>query len=381
MGHLSTVLLGRVFGGTASSAEADRAVAHLAGCRSCWSLAAKVIADLNARGKLAAVGMTGPGAIVRLMREETERLYETLRARAQWANLKERTPAKQAEAIRSMKSLQTWGMFSTLLDEASRNAAPDAHRAEQIGGLALVLVDSLDPARYADELRNDLRGEAWTVIANCRRLATDWQGAGAAVVAARNFLAKGTRDDQAEARLLSIQASLAADTGRVELTRGLLGRARELHARREDWSNVARVAVQEASALQELYPEEALGKAAEALRLLQGSDARLAMYAKSIITESLIVLRRIPEALRNLQETRPLYEQFQEARVQIQIQFIEARILDAGDCVRDAEKLYSEVAVAYGEAELYKDAFVARLALSRLLLSTGQNGQGRRSLP
>jgi hypothetical protein len=277
-------------------------------------------------------------------------------------SLKEKTATEQVEALRSMKSLQTWGMFSTLLEEAARHAAADPTSGEHIATLGLVLVDHLGE-RYAEALRNDFRGEAWTVIANCRRLGTDWKGAGAAIVAARNLLAAGTHDLLAEASLLSIQASLATDTGRVERTRGLLGRASELYVAQRDWSGAARIVVQEASALQELFPEEALEKAFQALRLLGESDARLTMYARSIITEVLIVLGRIPEALQNFEETRPLYEQFPEPRVQLRVQFIEARLLDAGDCIREAERLYSAVAFACSEAELYKDAFVARLAL------------------
>jgi hypothetical protein len=363
MKHLSQTLLGRVFEGVASGPEVDDAVSHLASrCRHCWNLAAKVVADLSAQGKLAVINSTGPGAVVKLMREEHKRLYERLRARAHWAGLKEKAPKKQAEALRSTRSFQTSGMFSTLLEEAERTAATDSVLAEHNAHLALILVECLDE-RYAEELRNDRRGEAWTIIANCRRLAADFKGAGAAIIAARNLLAAGTGDAQAEARLLSIQASLAADTGRVELTRGLLGRARELYIKERDWAGAARITVQEGSALQELFPEEALDKASQALRLLRKSDIRLTMYAKSIMTESLILLGQIPDALRNFEETRPLYEQFPEPRVQIRVQFIEARLLDAGECIREAEKLYLEAVRAFNEAELYKDSFMARLEL------------------
>lgn len=105
MEHLSQMLLGRVFGGVASGPETDDAVSHLSsGCRPCWNLAAKVIADLSAQGKLAVVNSTGPGAVVKLMREEHKRLYERLRARAHVAGLKGRTLHTQAEALRSTRS-------------------------------------------------------------------------------------------------------------------------------------------------------------------------------------------------------------------------------------------------------------------------------------
>ncbi|HYQ85339.1 MAG TPA: hypothetical protein VEP28_15280, partial [Rubrobacter sp.] len=350
MKHLSQTLLGRVFEGVASGPEVDDAVSHLASrCRHCWNLAAKVVADLSAQGKLAVINSTGPGAVVKLMREDHKRLYGRLRARAHWAGLKGKAPKKQAEALRSTRSFQTSGMFSTLLEEAERTAATDSVLAEHNAHLALILVECLDE-RYEEKLRNDRRGEAWTIIANCRRLGADFKGAGAAIIAARNLLAAGTGDAQTEARLLSIQASLAADTGRVELTRGLLGRARERYIKERDWAGAARVVVKEASALQELFPEEALDKASQALRLLRESDIRLTMHAKSIMTESLILLGQIPDALRNFEETRPLYEQFLEPRVQIRVQFIEARLLDAGECIREAEKLYLEAVRAFNEA-------------------------------
>lgn len=289
-------------------------------------------------------------------------MLELLRARGWWAGLVDLDPTGQTEAIRETKAMQSWAMFETVIAEATHLGHNDPHLGEATALVALEVVEALRRRRLDSEIGSDLEGETWTVIANCRRIASDWNGANAALTVAKNLLERGTRDPQLKARLLSVQASLATDAGKIDAARELLNRAKTLYQSVEDWDGVAWIALQQANALQELHPEEALEMAREVLRLSGSSDIRIEMFAKSVATHCLLSLGRTAEAMRNFHETRHLYEQFPETSMRLRVGYLEARLLGALKCVREADKLFRAVAEGCWDCELYKDSFVVRLA-------------------
>jgi tetratricopeptide (TPR) repeat protein len=286
--------------------------------------------------------------------------------------LKELSPEKQVERVRSVAALQTGEVFEVILEDAREIGLSDPYTGEHAALTAHGLLDFLSTDRYPEPLIADYKAEAMAVVANCRRLAGDWPGSRAAISAANNYLQSGTGDSRPEAYLLSIHASLAYDTGKLEMALGLMARASEIYRRLMDWAGLAKMRVQEAAALLAAYrAEEALAKAEEALTLLTPREGRLEMLTRSILTESLLVLGRLPEALRSLDATRPLYQQFPGGLTSLRVSYLEARILDALGCAREAEKLYRDAADGFAEAEVYKDAFVIRLALFETLFRRG----------
>lgn len=371
MVHFSKESLVRLFGGKAALGELDRAAEHLAGCKRCWGLAAKVVADLSESGALAQIDHEGCKAVIQLIETENDGFVQTLAARAWWAGLQDLDQTERLKAIRKTKSLQSWEMLNTLLAEASAQSQSDPCAAEETAMLAMAVVEVLERRGFSEVLKNELRAEIWTVVGNCRRLAADWRGAAQALQAGKQCLEQGTEDPLPEARLLSIQASLATDTGKYDLAVSLLRRAREIYTEVKDRQAVARIAIQHANLLRELEPEEALRSAEEALILLGGRNARLEMYARSLVTESLIELGRTFEAMRNLRDTRFLYEQFLEPSVQLRVRFLEARILEQLECHREAEKLFEKVAEGFWEAESYQALFMVRLHLFAFHLARG----------
>jgi tetratricopeptide (TPR) repeat protein len=329
-----------------------------------------VIADLGDRGALVRPGDQGCGLVLELIEREERRFVDSLSARAWWASLKGWSPDERLAAIQTLQPFQTRVMFDTILAEAASIGPADPDAGEETARFALAIVEVLRPEETGPELQNDLRAEAWAVLGNCRRIVADWQGAANALSTARSLLDNGTADPLAEARLLSIEASLAVDTGRIDRASHLLDRARRIYAEVEDWPAVAKVAVQQANALRETAPDEAYRIAGEALRLSSG-DRRLEMLARSIRTEALLERGATREALRNHAECRELYNQFPEPRIQLRVRFIEARLLEALDCPHEAEKLYEEVAESFHKAELHRDMFMTRLHLFGFHLSQG----------
>lgn len=329
----------------------------------CWKLAAKVVADLKAGGSLVHA-KDSRAAVLTLLQEEERRAIQVMRARGWWAELKELSPAKQSERVQAIAALQTGEMFEVILADAREMGLSDPYTGEHAALTAHRLLDFLAPERYPGTIKSDYKAEAMVVVANCRRIAGDWKGSRAALAAAENYLRSGTGDPLPEAHLLSIHASLSRDMGKLEFALGLLARASEIYENVGSRTDLAKSRVKEAVILlSATQAEEALRTAEGALRLLGPRDVRLEMLARSLITECFLVLGRLPEALRSLDGTRPFYEQYAGGVTSLKVSYLEARMLDALGCVREAEKLYRDAAHGFAEAEIYKDAFIVKLAL------------------
>lgn len=346
----------------------DSMVPHLVGCRSCWELAARVVEELKKDDALARP-RDARAAVLTLLEEEERAARDLLKARARWADLKALSREDQIERIRTVAALRTRTLFEVILADARSLSQGDPFLGEETALVAHALAVALPMPRYPEDLKSDLQAEAMVVVANCRRLAADWKGSRAALAAARNFLDRGTGDPVCQARLLSIAASLASDTGQFETALGLLGRAAELYRSAHELAGLSSVVVKEAGTLLAAYRhEEAITRANEALALLVPGEARLEMLARSIITESLIYLNRPSEALRSFIATRPLYEQFRGRCTELRVMDLEALLLDSLGCVRESEKSFREVVAGYIEEGLYKEAFTSLLTFFETLV-------------
>jgi tetratricopeptide (TPR) repeat protein len=354
--HLSASTLARVFSGQAARSEVDSAVFHLALCLPCLDLASRVIEELKET------------------RAAEERVAENrLRAGARWAEMTGLSPEQQIRRIQVEADLQTREMFDTVLKQASTLGQDDPYLGEETAFVAYALAGSLPKEDYSEALRNDLQSEALGVAGNCRRLAADWRGSAEAFKAAQSHLERGTGEPGREARLLSIQASLATDTGHMEQAEALLARASALYRKAGDTAALASVTVKEASTLLAAgRHEQAIDQAQEALRLLTPRDTRLEMLARNIITASLVFLGRPAAALKSYVATRPLCEQLSERRAELQSSYLEALLLDSLGHAREAEKAFRINIATRMDAELYKDAFLTMLTRFELFYRRGE---------
>ena len=184
--------------------------------------------------------------------------------------------AQQIERLAATPSWQTREMFDVVVAAAAAGALEDPWRGEETALVAQALAGLLPRSSCPEPLRHDLLGEVLKVIGNCRRLSGDWPASAAAFAEARGHLDQGTGDRRREARLLSVQASLASDTGKIEQALDLLARATAIHRRAPNAAVVAAITLQEASAfLSGGRYEEAMFQAEESLREL--TQKRLAL--------------------------------------------------------------------------------------------------------
>lgn len=368
-------MMARLLDGPADEAEVMRAMHHLARCRPCLAAAQEHLAQRSSGDRPPLRAADARASLVRFVEQERRTLVEELEARAWWADLRDLSPAEQIRKVRSVAALWNLSLFEVILAEANTVGRSDPFLGETMAALALALVDHLPEPRYSKALRNDLRGEALIVIANCRRIAADWQGSSEAFEAAQRNLAEGTGDAGLEARLLSIQASLCIDTGKFERALSCAKRAVEIYRELEDCQGVAHNLVKEAGCLLAAHrPKEAIETAHQALQRIPSQETRLQALAKFILVESLVILERPLEAVRYFQEAEPLCRDA-ELGMKLRALYFEARLLDGLGHVRESEKLFRSTIKAYFDHELYKEAFITLLTLFECFCRRGALGK------
>lgn len=365
--HFSREAFLRLLRGPANEAETVRAIRHVVDCRRCRASGAGCLLPER----------TGDArnALVAILEAEASGWDEVMTAESWWEGIKDLSPEGQIKKIRSTASLQRLPVFEAILVDARAAALSDPFLGESMVHAALTVADLLPEPRHPRTLKNDLRGEAMTVGANCRRLAADFPGSVAAVKEAGSHLAQGTGDPGLEAGLLSIHCSLCTDLGDIEKALVYVRRAVELYRELEDWQAVAHNAVKEAGCLiAACKPADALERARFALERMPPREIRLQVLAKFILVESLVLLERPLEAVPHFTEAKSLCEKA-DPGTRLRARYYEARLLDGLGRVRESEQLFRKTVKTYFDQELYKEAFLTLLTLFECLCRRGALGK------
>lgn len=387
-GHLSRDQIVRVFSYGVTAAEIDEGVAHMTTCPTCWTLASEAVATLKRAKDLAPRKAGRPperpfrdvrAALIALMELQEQRSIGSLRAKGWWAELKGLNPKEQAAKVGSVAALHHREVFETIIREAKLACGRDPYSGEHLAMTAHQLIDHLPSGEVPASIKDSLRVSAMTVVANSRRLGSDWPGSFAAISSAKCYLSTGKIEPGAEAYLLSVQASLVFDIGQLEEALLLVGRAARIYRNAGDLKGLATMKIQEAGALQAAgKPSEAIVIAEAALNLLTPDCIRLMMLARSIVTESLVALGRLPEALKSYEATKPLYEEVGGELTLFKAEYLEAKLLDALGHPRESEKLFRSAIEGVTEMEVYRLTFLWSFALFESLFKRGALGKAAR---
>jgi tetratricopeptide (TPR) repeat protein len=369
--HVSRSAMVRALSAEGAEAEADAAIPHLLSCRPCLEIAAGVMEELRERSALVPASKPWT-ALLTLLEEEERQNHDKLLAGGWWVELRGLAPGQQRERVRSVLALQTQEVFEAVISDASRVALNDPHLGAELALTACTVAESLSCPPYSQELKNDLQGRGRIEVANCRRLAADWSVSHRELQVAWRHLEHGTGDPKLKARLFSISASLANDTGNFEAAHRLLAQAAEQYRANADAAGLASIAVKEASVLlAEGRFEEAMARARAALKELSPRDTRLEMLARDTITDCLIELKRPAQAHCSFLANQPLYELLWGPRIQLKFYYKKARLLDAFKYARESEKAFRMVIDGALDEGLYKSAFIYTLAFFETLVKRG----------
>ena len=386
--HISRDDIVRIFSYAATASEIDPGVAHIVSCPTCWTLASEVVASLKRTHDLVPVKRGRPpewrfrdarDALIVLMEIREQRSIGWLRAKGWWAELKELSPKEQADKVNSVAAVHQREVIETIIQEAKLVCRRDPYSGEHLAMTAHRLVDHLPGGDFSAQVKDNLRLSAMTVVANSRRLAGNWRGSFAAINSAKSYLLAGKIESGAEAYLLSIHASLVSDTGQLEDAVLLVSRAADIYRKTGDFKGLATMKIQAAGALQGAgKPSEASMMAEDALTLLTPDCLRLEMLARSIITECMVALGRLPEALKSYEATKPLYDEVGDELTLFKAEYLEARILDALGYARESEKLFRSAIDGATEMEAYRLSFLFRFAFFESLFKRNALGKAAR---
>jgi hypothetical protein len=247
-------------------------------------------------------------------------------------------------------------VFEALVGQARAFATRDHALAEQIGRAALLIVDGLPRADYPESVKGEMRGKALIQISNAKRLQCDWPNAQAAMRSAQRVLANSSSSSFAE--MLSLNGALECDLGNLRAAEEFVEAASRAYACLQDQRGVAFCHLQLAD-LFTLEPRKQNEQAKIALEIINGRWARLDIYGRLLYTESLISLKRLPEAHLFHDSSLTAFEGAHEAD-SLKVKYLEALLLDAEGDVRLADKAYRETIEGAFGLELFKFSLIVR---------------------
>jgi hypothetical protein len=203
--HLSAELFRRFLDHQVSQPERRMVVRHLVSqCPECLGLVGRIVAEGGYWfGKDAAAGLAEgdrflasfEAASASVDRESRRIAFEHLRGLGHWSALDPLLPQERLPAVMEHKDWHHWGLFRALLDAARWYRSRDPQEAVDIAQLALDTVGLLDPKKIGGEAAaKDMRSNAFALLADCRRRASDLDGARAAIAEAWKWNEEGAGD-------------------------------------------------------------------------------------------------------------------------------------------------------------------------------------------
>jgi tetratricopeptide (TPR) repeat protein len=224
------------------------------------------------------------------------------------AELKTLSLEQQRLVIENSPRYNSWALVEQLLIEAQNLWVDDPRRAERIAVLARIAAERIDVSGYRRRLLADLKAEAWSYIANCRRILSDMSGANEAFREAEALLETGTGDSMERARLLNLKASYLLDSRRFDEAAVALEEAIRGFKSAPDHHLEGRALLLFAKLLRDQGDtEQSLMKLRQAEPLLDfGRDPYLEFHHQYKIFVYLVDLHRLDEARQLLPRVREL---------------------------------------------------------------------------
>lgn len=362
MSHLGREAMRRILGGEDGPQDAEMAAEHILSCERCRALAGTVLDELRAERP----DVRGEGPLQLIFDSiDKERQWgvESLAALAEWAEIRRLASKKsQRDRVRMTKACHTIAFFNLLLGELKEESS--WAEAEFLASLALLSIEAMNQRKQITEANgHDLQAKIWTVVANSRRRAAEWQRAHQALNNVERHLKEGTGDPLLRAGLLSIKASTLADQGHISPALNDLKECKALYESLAEWVLLGRTLVKEANVLAGVEPVRGLAALDRAAPLIPADDSYVRLLAELLRVECLIEVQRPMEALPVFRRCSRLLISYPSERMSIRSRFTGARLLGALGFRLQAERLFEEVVTRDVEHELYKDAFLDLLYL------------------
>jgi tetratricopeptide (TPR) repeat protein len=390
--HLSEELFRRFLDHEVSPSEGRAVVRHLVSqCPECLGLVGRIVAEGGYWfGKEVAEGLAEhdrvlasfDAAVEFTAREPRRIAFEHLRGWAHWSALDPLLPNERLPAILARKDWHHWGLFRALLDAATWYSSRDSQEAVDIAQLALDIADLLDPAAVGGEAAaKDMRATAYSVLADCRRMASDLEGARTAIAEAWKWSEEGEGDPLDKAEIYSADAAYAATIGEFETAVTILKKALALYRTADDAHLQGRTLIRMGEALGYVKPEKALAYIERGLeRMNPVREPRLALLAQHALAEFLCAAGRPREALAILDRARPLYREFREDMVQLRLHWLQGRVAHALGSFAEAADILRQAREEFRARDLHRDFLMVSIDLAEAHVAAGEMASALRLL-
>jgi tetratricopeptide (TPR) repeat protein len=392
--HKAPALLAIVDGEKISPKEVEAFLTHLATCVKCQSLleechlrredlAALPLAKTSKRARGSFPQEAYSPVLDRVFRsileEDKEIEHQRNTAPALFTELLGLSSSQQKLLVRNSSRHQVWALAEELLIRAREGWTEDPSRSEEFAQLAVEVADHLEVTGFRVCLLNDLKAEAWSYVANSRRIRSDYYGAQEAFRKAELSLAQGSGDRMERARLLDLEASLYVDSGDFARAERLLTKAIEeyqaahnRHLEGRSLMNRARVLRRRGSV------EEAILVVQQAMSLIDVSqEPWLAFALKKNLMTYLLEAGRAIEAQRLLPEVREFAQEHANRLEQLRLLWTEGLLCKALGQDEMAIEVLKQAREGFIAAGIGLDVALVSLDLSAFYLDVGRTHEVR----
>jgi tetratricopeptide (TPR) repeat protein len=299
-----------------------------------------------------------------------------LRGWGQWAALESLSPGERLDRVIANKEYHHWGLYRALLDASRWFGLRKPEVAVEVMELALTVIEVLDEeAVGGTAAAMDMRARGQALLGNARRLASDLDGARAALDAAWRLNALGTGDPLEKAQLISFDASWSRNVGELEVAEASLEEALRIYRSAGDRHMQGRTLLQMGNAIGYVDPERGLSHVRAGLALIDGvREPRLELTGQSNLAYLLAEAGRPEEALSVLDASLDLFRQFQDDYTQARLHHLQARIARSLGQLGEAVSIYRHLWDDFKAREQRFDLVMVSIDLAEALIALSEYG-------
>ena len=374
--------------GGCSPEERDRVMDHLLlGCVSCGSVLRDLLGGRLTRSRSEALDAVLERVFSRVRREIPARD----RALALFSQLMDAPAERQLALVVEAPEMVAGGLCRLLIEEVRLATNADPQRMLHLSRLAVAVADRLEAAADASHASNgshgsntttegrilsDLRGEAWSHLANSLRVAGRLREAERAFGAAERFLAGGTRLPSLRAELLRRKASLYSHQRKFKQAIALTAEAAEIFRDLGLSEDVGSCLVKRAIFTgYSGRPEEALRLLVDVLRSIP-KDGDLARQAIQAAARFSLDAGRPEEGLALLVEHRQMMETSAPVAL-LRLSWLHGELAHALRLYRASEVYLLEARKGFSELEMPYEVALVCLELAAVYGETGRQKELR----
>jgi tetratricopeptide (TPR) repeat protein len=285
------------------------------------------------------------------------------------------------EAVQNLpRTIGDLARMEAFLEHAWQLRHEDPRRMVQFSWLAAQVSLKLDPRRHGPAQVSDLQARAHAELGNAYRVADQLHEAGDILTRARGFFERGTHDEALEARLLELEATLAADCRQFGRAAMDFLKVFKFHNRHRDFHLSGRVLIK--MGLCAGYAgdtEKAIRLLGQALTLVDGNrDPGLEYAARHNQVTFLVDSGQFREAEKKLFLLRPLCQHAGGRLNLLRFRWEEGRIAAGLQRFSRAEAAFRALKPEFEEVERPYDGALVSLHLAAALLAQGKAAEATR---